>query len=214
MAFRQLEWLLRTKIQNGLNTIRSNPEILDSIFNDLSANSLSQLKDWLAQTDIPLVFSHPKYVSAMPCWAISLSGEAPTNIPIGTVMDSDYDVNANPHVTESYGEYVRKGYQIFTLANHPDFTLVLSTILQHILKSMRSDLTNLGFYEMSVSQQDALDLKTDLLPNYLFTRVTFVSVLVEDTFTFIDTQASTVAIGPLGGQDSDGFIQIDFPNFP
>jgi hypothetical protein len=66
---------------------------------------------------------------------------------------------------------------------------------------------------MQIAQQDALDLKTDLLPNYIFTRVTYLSVLVEDTYSYIDTQAHTVGIGTPNnqGMDSGGFINLNFP---
>jgi hypothetical protein len=91
----------------------------------------------------------------------------------------------------SIGDVVRKTYQIMTLTQDPDLTLILATILGHILKSMREDLATDGFYEMQVAQTDAIDLKVAFLPNYLYARTTTISVTVEDMVLFIDTTLPT-----------------------
>lgn len=210
MGFRQIEWVLRSKLEAGLEQVRANPAYIDEMFQDLSDNSIAQLKSWLVRTDVNTVLSFPHYVVDFPCWAISLVGERPVHMPIGSSLDTVLDISTGRQL-ESQGEYVRKAYQIYTMSQNQDTTLVLATILQHTLKSARQDLTDLGFMELQCAQEDAAVLKVEHLPNFVYSRVTYLSVLVEDTFVYVDTQANTVAIGTQLSQESSGLIDVSFP---
>jgi hypothetical protein len=207
MGFRTLEWVLRDRIRSGLETVRGDLSYLDLMFPDLSTNSRTQLKDWLLSTEISILLSFPRHVDNYPAIVIQMAGETPVAQPIGEMMASFRD-GAGVH--EEFGDFVRKAYQVFVITESPDVTVVLSGILQHILKSMRRNLANQGFYEMTTAQTDALDLKVDVLPVYSYMRVTTLSVLVEDSYVFLDGQASQVVLGSDTTYVNDG-IEIVFP---
>ncbi len=208
MGFRSLEWLLQDRIEAGLATIRSNDTVLDKIFQDLSDTSLEQLKIWLKSTEISIVTAFPRNVASFPLWAIHMVGETPYGTPIG----NDFDSLVNgADIEETKGDFVRKAYQIFTLTQNPDTTIVLSSLLQHILKSLRQDLAAQGFMDLQMGQMDALDIKGDLLPVNVFTRVTNLTCLVEDTYMRLDIQAGSVAYGDLEDMDATGTINVKWP---
>lgn len=184
MAFRQLEWLLRERLRAGLQTIRSNPTLIDAMFVDLSVATRTHFKEWLQNHEISILLGYPRGLEDVPCWVISMSGESPVQTPIGQLMNHSHTVGGE---IDEKGELVRKTYQVFTMSQNPDLTIILSTILQHTLKSMREALDLDGFLQMSVAQQGPLDVRVDLLPNYLYSRITSIAVAVEDTFVQIDS---------------------------
>lgn len=184
MGFRQLEWLLRERLRSGLQTIRDNPAKIDLMFPDLTSNSRTHLKQWIRDHEISILLGYPRGMEDVPCWVISMAGESQVQVPIGQNIYHEW--SASGEIDEK-GELVRKTYQIFTMSPSADLTVILNTILQHILKSMRQDLGLEGFHQMSVAQQGPLDLRIDLLPNYLYARITNITLLVEDTFVEIDS---------------------------
>lgn len=183
-GFRQLEWLLRERLRVGLQRFRDQPDLVDQLFADLSANSRTSLKAWLQEHDVSIILGFPRAIEDVPCWTIAMTGESPLRTPIGERFAHTWSTAAEG---DEFGDVVRKNYAIYTLTQHPDLTVILSTILQQILKSMRQSLDLDGFHQMIVAQQDALDLRVDFLPNYLYVRTTAISVLVEDTFLFVDS---------------------------
>lgn len=188
MGFRQFEWLIRERLRTGLQTIRDNPAVIDLMFPDLTVNSRTHLKDWLKNHEVSILLGYPRGMEDVPCWVISMAGESQVQVPIGQQVYHEW--TANGEVDEK-GELVRKTYQVFTMSTSPDLTVILNTILQHMLKSMRQDLGMDGFHQMSVAQQGPLDLRVDLLPNYLYARITNITLLVEDTFIQIDSTLPT-----------------------
>lgn len=208
MSLRTLEWIIRARVQSGLETIRSNPAFVDEMFEDLSDNSRTQLKRWLQNTEVQFNLGYPRGTPDLPFWCLTMIGETSVYKPIGRMVDALPD--GAPDNNEEQGEFTRKGYQIHTVTETPDQTLALTIILQHILKSMVSDLSNEGFYEISTAQMDILDQKMDWLPTHGFVRVTLISVLVEDTFVYINTQAKHVAVGDPGPTHPDGSIDVVF----
>lgn len=184
MGFRQLEWLLRERLRVGLQQFRDNPDLVDSLFADLSQNSRTHVKDWLTKHDVSILLGFPRAMEDVPCWTIAMTGETPVQTPIGTRFEHAWSSSAE---TDELGDLVRKNYVIYTMTQNADLTVLLSSMLQHILKSMRQDLDLVGFYQMTVAQQDALDLRVDFLPNYLYVRTTAIMVLVEDTVLQVDS---------------------------
>jgi hypothetical protein len=179
-GFRSLEWLLRERLRVGLQRFRDQPQLVDTLFTDLSENSRDHVKEWLQNHDIAIILGFPRHMDDVPCWVIAMTGEAPLRTPIGerfTYHEGEDDI----------GDLVRKNYAVYTMTQNADLTVLLATILQHILKSMRQSLDMDGFYQMSVAQQDALDLRVDFLPTFLYTRVTAISVLTEDAVVFVDS---------------------------
>src|SRR4051812_7579730 len=87
-GFRQLEWLLRAYLRAGLEMFRENTDLVDTLFPDLSANSRSQLKDWLVQTEVGINLAFPVNEPDVPCWTIQMSGETPVYNPIGQHITS------------------------------------------------------------------------------------------------------------------------------
>lgn len=203
-----LEWIIRARVQTGLETIRSNPAFVDEMFEDLSDNSRAQLKKWLQNTEVEFLLAYPVGTPDLPFWCLTMIGDTSVYKPIGRMVDAVPDGVVDNN--EEQGEFMRKGYQLLTVTGSPDQTLALATILQHILKSMVSDLSNEGFYEITTGQVDALDIKADWLPTRAFVRTTLISVLVEDTFVYINTQAKNVAVGDAGTVNTDGSINVDF----
>jgi hypothetical protein len=183
-GFRQLEWVLRERLRVGLQRFRDNPELVDQLFADLSENSREHVKAWLQKHDISILLGFPRHVEDIPCWTIAMTGEAAARTPIG---EKFYHERTDLSEESDIGDLVRKNYAIYTMSQNADLTVLLSTILQHILKSMRQDLDMHGFYQMTVAQQDALDLRVDFLPNYLYSRTTAIGVLVEDSVLYVDT---------------------------
>lgn len=184
MGFRQLEWLLRERLRVGLQAFRDDPTMVDRLFADLSSNSRTHVKDWLAKHDVSILLGFPRHMDDVPCWTLALTGESPMRTPIGEVFDHYWTASAE---SDDRGDLVRKNYVIYTMTQNPDLTVLLSSMLQHSLKSMRQDLDLLGFHQMVVAQQDAVDLRVDFLPNYLYVRATALSVLTEDTVLYVDT---------------------------
>jgi hypothetical protein len=184
MGFRQLEWLLRERLRVGLQAFRDDPTMVDRLFQDLSSNSRTHVKDWLANHDVSILLGFPRHTDDVPCWTIAMTGEAPMRTPIGESFQHYWTAEAE---SDDLGDVVRKNYVIYTLTQNADLTVLLSNILQHILKSMRQSLDVVGFHQMSVAQQDALDLRVDFLPNYLYVRATALSVLTEDTILYVDS---------------------------
>jgi hypothetical protein len=185
VAFRQLEWLLRARLKAGLQTFRDNPSLVSQLFGDLTSNSIAGLQDWLLNHEVSIILGFPRALDDFPCWTLTMAGEQQVATPIGQLMHHEF--SAVDGETNVIGDVVRKSYQIMTLTQDPDLTLLLATILQQILKSMREDLATDGFYEMTVAQTDALDLKVAFLPDYLYARTTTISVVVEDKVLFVDT---------------------------
>lgn len=183
-GFRQLEWLLRERLRVALQRFRDDPTLVDSLFTDLSENSRTHVKNWLQAHDVSILLGFPRHVEDVPCWVIAMTGEAPMRTPIGTRMDHTW---SSTEETDDFGDLVRKNYAIYTMSQNADLTVLLSSILQHALKSMRRELDLSGFYQMTVAQQDALDLRVDFLPNYLYVRATAISVMVEDTVLYVDS---------------------------
>lgn len=184
MGMRQLEWLLRERLRVGLQQFRDHPELVDRLFPDLSQNSRTHVKDWLSNHDVSILLGFPRQLEDIPCWTIAMTGESPVRTPIGTRFEHSWTPSEE---SDELGDLVRKSYVIYTMTQNADLTVLLSTILQHILKSMRQDLDLVGFYQMTVGQQDALDLRVDFLPNYLYVRTTAIAVLVEDTVMHVDS---------------------------
>lgn len=210
MGHRQIEWLLRTQLATGLQIIRDNPTYIDEMFPDLTPASVQQLKDWLQITEVGILLSYPRQMDLLPCWVLHMVGETPVSMPIGNMFQQEQDAVSGALEMEE-GEYVRKAYQIITLTTSPDITLVLTVMLQHILKSLRQDLINAGFYEVNIAQVDDLQLKVDILPDYAYTRVTYITVLVEDSFIALDLQGGSVNLGsPRGFNPLTGTISVDF----
>lgn len=186
MAFRQLEWLLRERLRVGLQRFRDEPTLVDDLFGDLSANSRANVKAWLLNHDVSILLGFPRHVDDLPCWVIAMTGEAHVRTPIGAQFAHGVTFDGEP--SDERGDVVLKNYAIYTMSQSPDLTVLLSTMLQHVLKSMRHSLDMDGFYQMTVAQQDALDLRVEFLPTYLYARTTAISVLVEDTYLHIDTE--------------------------
>lgn len=184
MGFRQLEWLLRERLRVGLQQFRDNPDLVDTLFVDLSENSRNHVKDWLLNNDVRIILGFPRHLEDIPCWTIAMTGESPARVPIGERFDHVWSTDDEQ---DDYGDLVRKNYAIYTMSSNADLTVLLSTILQHLLKSMRKDLDMDGFHQMMVAQQDALDLRVDFLPNYLYVRATAIMVMTEDTVLRIDS---------------------------
>jgi hypothetical protein len=205
MSLRTLEWIIRAKVQAGLETIRNNPALVDEIFEDLSVASRTQLKRYLQNTEVQFLLAYPRGTPDIPLWCLTMVGETPVYRPIGQIIDRSVADDS-----DEQGLFVRKAYQIYTVSGSPDVTLALSNILQHILKSLVADLSNDGFYEIQTAQADVLDQKMDWLPTHGFVRVTLISVLVEDTFVYVDTQAAKVEVGNAGPINSDGSIDVVF----
>lgn len=185
MAFRQLEFLMRERLRVGLQAFRDDPTLVDRLFEDLSLNSRTNIKDWLQNHEVSIILGFPRNLEDFPCWTLAMAGESPAGIPLGQLFDHEYD--STDGESDNMGDLVNKTYQITTMSQDPDLTLILATMLQHILKSMRQDLDLEGFHRMTVAQQDAVDLRVQFLPNYLYTRTTTFSVLVQDTVLFIDS---------------------------
>lgn len=183
-GFRHLEWLLRERLRAGLQRFRDTPALVDQLFADLSQNSRTSLKAWLIEHDVSILLGFPRHIEDVPCWTIALTGESPMRTPIGELFQHSWALTGE---SDELGDLVRKNYTIYTMTPNADLTVLLATMLQHILKSMRQSLDLVGFHQMVVAQQDALDLRVDFLPNYLYVRSTAISVLVEDTFIFIDS---------------------------
>lgn len=184
MSFRQWEWLIRERLRVGLQKFRDQPELVDLLFADLSENSRIHLKDWLSNHDVSILLGFPRGMQDVPCWVVTMTGEAPMRTPIGERFDHAWSAESED---DTFGDVVRKSYSIYTMSHSPDLTVILATILQQILKSMRQSLDMEGFHQMTVAQMDAVDLRVDFLPNYLYSRVTAVSLLVEDKILNIDT---------------------------
>lgn len=184
MGFRNLEWLLRERLRVGLQRFRDDQTLVDTLFTDLSSNSRTHVKDWLLKHDVSILLGFPRHVEDVPCWVIAMTGESPLRTPIGERFSHAWTAEAE---SDELGDLVRKNYAVYTMSQNADLTVLLSSILQQILKSMRQDLDLNGFYQMSVAQQDALDLRVDFLPNYLYVRTTALSVLTEDTVLKVDS---------------------------
>lgn len=184
MGFRQFEWLLRERLKVGLQTFRDNPDLVDELFADLTQNSRDHIKDWLAKNDVSVLLGFPRQDVNIPCWVIAMTGESAQGTPIGERIEHTW---TSLEEVDRLGDLVRKNYAIYTMSQNADLTVLLSTMLQHILKSMRKFLDLDGFHQMLVAQQDALDLRVDFLPNYLYVRVTSISLLVEDTILYVDS---------------------------
>jgi hypothetical protein len=185
MGFRQFEWLVRERIRAGLQAFRDDTTLIDTLFEDLSENSRTNLKDWIVNNDIQVILGYPRAMPDIPCWSIAMAGETKLATPLGELFSHSFDAVAGE--TNEQGDIVQKNYQVSTVTQDPDLTLILATILGHILKSMRQDLALDGFYQMQVAQTDAENLQVNFLPNYLYIRTTMVSVVVEDSVLFIDT---------------------------
>jgi hypothetical protein len=204
MAYRQLEWLLRERLRVGLQKFRDTPALIDELFGDLSANSRTNLKTWLVEHDVSIILGFPRNVEDVPCWTIAMTGEAPMRTPIGERFSHAWTSAAE---SGDFGDVVRKNYTIYTMTANADLTVLLATMLQQILKSMRQSLDLDGFYQMAVAQQDALDLRVDFLPNYLYVRSTAISVMVEDTTLFVDSSLPS-------GIDCHLEVDVTIPNGP
>jgi hypothetical protein len=184
MSFRQLEWLLRERLRAGLQRFRDDPAMVDRLFADLSENSRTHVKDWLLNHDVRVLLGFPRHMEDIPCWTIAMTGESPVRTPIGEMFEHRWSAQDEQ---DENGDLVRKNYAIYTMSQNADLTVLLSTVLQHILKSMRKDLDMEGFHQMIVAQQDALDLRVDFLPNYLYVRATALMVMTEDTVLYVDS---------------------------
>jgi hypothetical protein len=184
LGFRQLEWVLRERLRVGLQRFRDKPELVDQLFADLSLNSRNHVKAWLQAHDVSILLGFPRHLEDVPCWTIAMTGESAARTPIG---EKFYHERTDISEDDEIGDLVRKNYAIYTMSQNADLTVLLSTILQHILKSMRQDLDMEGFYQMTVAQQDAIDLRVDFMPNYLYIRTTAIGVLVEDSVLYVDT---------------------------
>lgn len=185
---RHLEWLLRDQLKAGLQTIRNDTTVIDKMFPDLTENSRTHLKQWIVNHEISVLLGYPRNVEDIPCWVIAMSGERNHTTAIGEFHET-VSVGS-PTITgyeEISGDMTSKSYTIFTMTQNADLTVILSSILQHILKSIRKPLALAGFYQMVTSQQDALNIRADFLPNYLYVRATSLSVIADDEFTKVDT---------------------------
>lgn len=189
MAFRQLEWLLRERLRVGLQRFRDEPELVDALFADLSENSRANVKAWLLSHDVSILLGFPRHVDDLPCWVIAMTGEMHQRTPIGSQFSHEVDEFGAP--SDERGDMVLKNYAVYTMSQNADLTVLLATMLQHVLKSMRHSLDMDGFYQMTVAQQDALDLRVEFLPTYLYARTTSISVLVEDTYLHVDSELPT-----------------------
>ena len=194
VGIRQLEFVLRARIRAGLDSIRRNPLLVDQIFPDLGFNSRQEIKEFLAEHEVFCLLSWPRDAQQIPSWSISMMDESIVTTPIGELIEQSALIAGQIEPEEIRGDYIRKTYQIYTFANQPDLTLVLSAILQVILKNMRQDLEFSGFHAMTVGTADALDFKSEFLPIYLYPRVTTITVIVEDTIIQVDTTARKVEI--------------------
>lgn len=193
MSIRQFEWIVRERLTGGLQAIRNDLTLLDAMFIDLSANSLANLKTWIQSHDIDIRLSYPIDQADVPCWTIAMVGDSTARTPIGSL------VQQLPGEEAEYGDIVQKTYQILTISQNPDLTLILSAILQHILKSMRIPLEYDGFHSVTVAQNDAMDIRPDFLPLRLYARTTTIGFMVEDTYIHVPcaTLPTSIEMGPL-----------------
>lgn len=85
-----IDEILHSFLDSKIAEIKSDPSILDQIFEERPAERIEQIKQWLSSIAIRTVYHHPRDASDLPCYAIVLEDAPENEQSIGSIGDS-YD---------------------------------------------------------------------------------------------------------------------------
>lgn len=86
----RIEEILHDLLDDKIKEIKSNPSILDQIFNGKPVDQLNKIKQWITGTNIKTVYHFPRDAVELPCYAIILDSSNESDQIIGMVGDQ-YD---------------------------------------------------------------------------------------------------------------------------
>lgn len=90
-----VEELLENTIRTHLNLLKSNPEIIETIFCYSNTAYIKEFRDFITNNDIEIIKNFPRTTQKFPCYCIMLGDESESSESLGEFLEVSSDVLAN-----------------------------------------------------------------------------------------------------------------------
>lgn len=179
--------LLFTKcIEDGLNSLKNNPDKIDYIFSYASKKTIEYLKDVILNYEIYILPGYPRTENKLPCYIVQISGEEEVPYSLGGGIDYEYHEQLEDNFNylnwdkEDNTQYIQENAQmranirVESWSDNAVITSFMYAIAKYSLLRSRDELERNGIMLQNLSGTD-LEPVPDYLPTFVYRRAVTIS---------------------------------------
>lgn len=139
-----MEDFIRESIESQLKRIRTNPDIINRLFDRTPDRDAEEYKDFIQRVNVRTLVGYPREPAQIPCYSIMLGQESEEPASLGEFMDDEFDEDLEDQAETVHESTVEVEFDVWSNQDTGEFYKRPFVILPHYFVKSIENVTHNG----------------------------------------------------------------------